>query len=199
MNAVLSLWWRLVATLGAVERVVGALLLAGIVVTITLQVVTRYVWGRPLVWVEELATYSFIWAVFLGAALGLKELRHIRIETVLGRLPPRAAALLRAGLYALIGLCCAVLGSHALDIMQVEGRSETISLPVNIPRSFVYSVPLSVGLASMLFTAAYFVSAYLAAALTGRPVDAVTAWQEREQALRAEEEAEVRVAEASLT
>ena len=65
------LWWRAVTLLGSLERMVGIGLLALMVVTITLQVITRYLFGQPLVWVEELATYSFIWSVFLGAALGL--------------------------------------------------------------------------------------------------------------------------------
>src|SRR3712207_4597502 len=89
MDRALAVWWRIVATIGAIERAVGIALIAMIVITITVQVVTRYVWGQPLVWVEELATYGFIWSVFLGAALGLKEIRHIRIETFVGLMSER--------------------------------------------------------------------------------------------------------------
>src|SRR5215207_4565086 len=92
MDRALAVWWRAVALLGAIERVAGVFLIALMVVTITVQVVTRYAFGQPLVWVEELATYSFIWSVFLGAALGVKEMRHIRIETFLDRIRLRAAA-----------------------------------------------------------------------------------------------------------
>src|ERR687898_129479 len=105
MNRALAVWWRAIVWLGEVERIAGILLIALMVVTITVQVVTRYAFGQPLVWVEELATYSFIWSVFLGAALGLKEMRHIRIETFLARIGARPAALLRAVFYGLILIC----------------------------------------------------------------------------------------------
>src|SRR5918995_7310052 len=109
MDRALAVWWRALAWLGEVERAAGMFLIALMVVTITVQVVTRYVFGQPLVWVEELATYSFIWSVFLGAALGLKEMRQIRIETFLDRIRVRTAAFFRAALYALVGACCLAL------------------------------------------------------------------------------------------
>src|SRR5918994_145753 len=105
MNRALAVWWRAIVWLGEVERIAGILLIALMVVTITVQVVTRYAFGQPLVWVEELATYSFIWSVFLGAALGLKEMRHIRIESFLDRIGARSGAILRAVLYGLILIC----------------------------------------------------------------------------------------------
>ena len=198
MDRAIRLWWRAITLLGSLERTVGIGLLALMVVTITLQVITRYLFGQPLVWVEELATYSFIWSVFLGAALGLKELRHIRIETFLGRIPPRWRAVAQALLYGIVGACCLALAGDALGIMQVESRSETISLPINVGRHWFYSVPLFVGLASMAFTAAYFVVSYLASALTGRPVDAETDVEERRRLDHEADEAELRLAEGAL-
>jgi TRAP-type transport system small permease protein len=198
MDRALAVWWRAVALLGAVERVAGVFLIALMVVTITVQVVTRYAFGQPLVWVEELATYSFIWSVFLGAALGVKEMRHIRIETFLDRIRVRTAAFFRAALYALILLCSIALATHALDIMEVERRSETMSLPINVGRHWFYSVPLFTGLASMALTAAYFVVAYLALALGGREVDAERDREARRRAEHEAEEAELRLLEQSL-
>src|SRR5918995_2224489 len=109
MDRALAVWWRAIVWLGEVERIAGIFLIALMVVTITVQVVTRYAFGQPLVWVEELATYSFIWSVFLGAALGLKEMRHIRIETFLDRIGARSAALAQALLYGIVGACCLAL------------------------------------------------------------------------------------------
>ena len=48
--------------------------------------------GRPIAWVEEIATYAFIWMTFVGASLGLKEGRHILIATFVGRLAAAPAA-----------------------------------------------------------------------------------------------------------
>ena len=39
--------------------------------------------------------------------------------------------------------------------MGVEGRSKTISLPIELPRSWFYSLPLTLSAASMAFTTIY--------------------------------------------
>ena len=172
MDALLRGWWRVLTALGHIERVAGCALLALVVVAISIQVGTRYLFGRPLVWVEELATYAFIWSVFIGAGLGMKELRHIRIDTFVGRLAPRPQALMRAGLWALATFAAMVVAIEAFEIMPIEARSRTMALPVEIERHWFYSVPLFAGLASVAFTGAYLVAAELARALAGRPVEA---------------------------
>ena len=142
MDALLRGWWRVLAAIGRVEQVTGVALLALIVVTISIQVFTRYLFGRPLVWVEELATYAFIWSVFIGAALGMKELRHIRIDTFVVRLAPRPQAFARAALWALATFAAVVVAIEALEIMPIEARSRTMALPVELDRHWFYSVPL---------------------------------------------------------
>jgi TRAP-type C4-dicarboxylate transport system permease small subunit len=183
MDTLLSGWWRLITLLGRVERALGVLLLGTIVVTITVQVITRYVFGQPIVWVEELAGYCFLWGVFLGAAAGTKELRHIRIDTFVSKLPARRQAWWRAFTWAIATVCCVLVAVLAWDIMDVESRSKTVALPIDLPRHLFYSTPLFVCSASIAFTTLYLVVAELAFALTGRPVDAELA----RLAVRAEE------------
>jgi TRAP-type C4-dicarboxylate transport system permease small subunit len=191
MDALLARWWRLIEWVGRIERALGVALLSTIVLSITTQVITRYLFGQPLVWVEELAGYCFLWAVFLGAALGAKELRHIRIDTFVSRMPARRQAWWRAAAWAIAGLCCATIAVQAWDIMDVESRSRTMSLPVDLPRHLFYSTPLFVCAASVGVTLAYLVCAEIALATTGRPVDAQLARLERErEAALAEAEAD---------
>jgi TRAP-type C4-dicarboxylate transport system permease small subunit len=187
MDMLLARWWRAIALLGRIERAIGVLLLTTIVVTITIQVITRYAFGQPLVWVEELAGYCFLWAVFLGAAVGAKELRHIRIDTFVGRLSVRSQALWRAAAWAIATACCVLVAVQAWDIMDVESRSRTMALPVDLPRHLFYSVPLFACTASVAFTGLYLVAAELALWATGRPVDAQLARLERERESLAEE------------
>ena len=165
-------WWRVVRFIGHVERLAGVTLIAAIVVTITIQVITRYFFGRPLVWVEELAQYSFIWMVFIGAALGFKELRHIRIDTFVEQLPLPLQSLWRAALYALMTSATLLLAFYAWDIMAIEGKSNTVSLPIEVPRMWFYSVPMCVSMLSISFTGLYFVVGYGVRAFTGLELDA---------------------------
>ena len=127
----------------------------------------------PLVWVEELASYAFIWSVFIGAALGIKELRHIRIDTFVVRLAPATAGV-RAR---------SALGAR--HVRGADGRDRGAARSCrsrraaarwrcrwSLTRHLFYSVPLFASLASMAFTGCYLVVAELAKALTGRPVEA---------------------------
>lgn len=58
--------------------------------TVTAQVVTRYLLKIPLPWSEELARYMFIWLVWVGASFATKERRHISIDVLVKRLPDSA-------------------------------------------------------------------------------------------------------------
>lgn len=153
LNAFASLLDRI----GRIERAFGIALIFGIVIAITVQVVTRYAFDRPIAWVEESATYAFIWMVFVGASAGLKLGRHIVIESFHKLLNPRAAASLRLLIWLLVLALMVTLIVQGVKVMGVEGRSKTISLPIDIARMWFYSVPLSLSAASMALTTAYFI------------------------------------------
>jgi TRAP-type C4-dicarboxylate transport system permease small subunit len=187
MDRVLSRWWWLLERLGRVESAIGVGLVVVIVVSITVQVFTRYVFGEPLVWVEELAGYCFLWAVFIGAAAGTKQMRQLRIETFVGRLRPRARAFWRCVAWIVATVVMLTVAWQAWDIMEVESRSRTISLPLDLPRHLFYSVPLFTSAVSIACTTTYLVLAEWVSMTRGRPVDAETARLQREARDRAED------------
>lgn len=164
---------RLLDRIGAVEQAFGIGLILLIVVAITAQVFTRYALGRPIAWVEESATYAFIWSTFVGASLGLKRGRHILIATFGHRLSSRWGAALRALVWLLVIAMLVVLVVQGFKVIGVESRSHTISLPIELPRSWFYSVPLTASAASMALTAVYLVLREVFV-LTGRDVPAAT-------------------------
>lgn len=170
MGRLLDHWRSALGAIAFLERLAVILLVANIVANITAQVVSRYVLGHPLVWVEEVATYSFIWATFIGAALGLKYDRHVRIETFVTRLPPRGAAAMRAVVFALILALIVWMLPKAWSNMMLEMRRQTIALPVRVPMGWFFSAPLIYGAASMAFTAAYRLLAEIRVMAGGSPL-----------------------------
>ncbi len=156
MRAFLGGYGSLLAGIGRVERWVAIVMMVTMVVCIFAQVVSRYLFGQPLVWVEELSTYAFIWGAFIGAAAGLKHGRHLKIESFVERLPPGARRGLRIVLDLLIGAFCALLVVNGFKAMFLfEWRQTTIALPIDLPRYLFYSTPLIVGAASMVLTVVY--------------------------------------------
>lgn len=167
MFAFLEAFRRLLAGLARLEIVLCVLLLGNVVVNIGAQVVSRYLFNYPLVWVEELATYSFIWGTFVGASVGLKYGRHVRIETFVGRLPRRSRAALQGLVYVGMLVLLVILLPEAWTVMGIEGRSRSVSLPWPVPRSWFYSIPMFVGCASMALTCLYLALCQGWAALGG--------------------------------
>ena len=82
-------------------------------VIVSLQVFNRFVLKTPLAWSEDLAMLLFQWVVFLGAALGVKRLRHFGIELVVRRFPERVrhrVELLTPAVMAIVALVMIVQG-----------------------------------------------------------------------------------------
>ncbi len=69
---------------------VAALLLAGVLVAILLGVVRRYLFGAPLVWIDELAVVLFLWCVFITGAFAVRLADHVAFELLDSTLPSAA-------------------------------------------------------------------------------------------------------------
>jgi C4-dicarboxylate transporter DctQ subunit len=62
--------------------------LAVTVALVFLQVIMRYVFNNSLSWSEELTRYIFIWQIWLGASIGLRDKKHIKVEVLESILSP---------------------------------------------------------------------------------------------------------------
>ena len=61
------------------EEAICCIALSVMSVCVFLQVIMRYVFGSALQWSEEVAAIAMVWAVYMGAALCVRERFHIRI------------------------------------------------------------------------------------------------------------------------
>lgn len=153
MTRFLAGYLRVLGGIGRVEWAIAIVTMAVMVTAIFAQVVSRYLFGQPLVWVEECSTYAFIWGSFIGASAGLKRGMHLKIESFVPRLPDGGRRALRVGLDALMIAFCVILAVNGVSAMVIlEWRQRTIALPVELPRYLFYSTPLILGSASMVLT-----------------------------------------------
>ncbi len=75
----------LIKLLERIQLTIGVLFLVVFFITIVIQVITRYM-GVSAIWTEEVATYSFIWAVFMGASVMLNRREHFKFDLLLNKL-----------------------------------------------------------------------------------------------------------------
>jgi tripartite ATP-independent transporter DctM subunit len=77
----------------AVEIAAAGLVIAEIAILFG-GVISRYVFDRPLVWSDELASTLFLWLAMLGAVTAFHREEHMRMTACVGMLPGPARALL---------------------------------------------------------------------------------------------------------
>ena len=119
------------------EEIVAGVFMVLMSVTTFANVLARYFFNSPIQWAEELARYSFIWVVFMGAVVCTKKKRHIAIDILVQALPARASARLRllADLCTLgIALVIAYYG------WKLTAAATQITATLQVPHSVVYVV-----------------------------------------------------------
>ncbi|MGB3745162.1 MAG: TRAP transporter large permease subunit [Xanthobacteraceae bacterium] len=77
----------------AVEIAAAGLVIAEIAILFG-GVISRYVFDRPLVWSDELASTLFLWLAMLGAVIAFHRDEHMRMTACVGMLPGPARAML---------------------------------------------------------------------------------------------------------
>jgi TRAP-type C4-dicarboxylate transport system permease small subunit len=131
------------------EYVVGGLFIA-IAATALAQVFTRYVLANSLTWTHELDIMLMIWAVWLGAAIGIHRKAHLRISILSDRLSERTQKILMVVIDVLTLALLAVLGWKGIAVIEsVEG---TVLTSMDLPRGFVVSAaPVGAGFMVLFF------------------------------------------------
>jgi TRAP-type C4-dicarboxylate transport system permease small subunit len=128
--------------------VIAALSLLGIVAINGTNVVARYFFGSPFSWAEELMLFLMILGVFTGAVAVTWRNLHIRIDTIVERIPPtfRRVVTVVASLASIAILTVVMVASFRLValLQSMDQRSDALHAPSWIPQSFV-----TIGLALM--------------------------------------------------
>ncbi|MEK4306115.1 MULTISPECIES: TRAP transporter small permease [Oceanobacillus] len=70
---------KFIQALEKVQIIIGVLFLCVFFFVIVLQILTRHL-GISIIWTEEAANYSFIWAVFMGAAVMVNRREHFNFD-----------------------------------------------------------------------------------------------------------------------
>jgi TRAP-type C4-dicarboxylate transport system permease small subunit len=83
-----------------------ALCLLSMVVMVFGNVVLRYVFNSGITISEEMSRYAFVWLVFVGAVVAMRERAHIGIDTLVTRLPRLGKKICLAISEALMLFCC---------------------------------------------------------------------------------------------
>ena len=120
------------------EENLAALCLGGLLVTLFLQVFTRFITRDPLSWTEEAARYLYVYVVFLGSSAAVTERTHVAIDFLVLKLSP--AGRLVVGL--LVNVCVLFVLAN-LFYWGIRATLRQLNIPLvvlDIPYAWVYVV-----------------------------------------------------------
>ena len=114
-----------------VERVC-IVLMAVLVADVFLGVWSRYVMHATFQWYDEVARLSFVWMIFLGAAVAVRRGAHFRLSLLVDRLRPAARRRVELVVTLVVIAFAAVLVAGGIAILPVARRQVTDALEISM-------------------------------------------------------------------
>ena len=122
-----------------------------ILCVLTVSILSRYVFRRPLSWPDELTTYLFILMTFLGASASVKDNTELKVNALYERFPDWhfALDLILHGVRLLVCLLFVVAG---YKFVMVEFEMQTFSPILRIPVYLIFCLLPFLGIIMALRT-----------------------------------------------
>ena len=125
------------------------------VLAVCWQVITRFVLKNPSTVTEEILRYLLVWTTMVGGAYAYGRRKHLSINMLAKKLPPRAQKLLDIFVQAVVIAFCVVVMIVG-DLRLVETTFDQISSALRLPMPYVYGSIL-VGGVLIIFYAIIFI------------------------------------------
>jgi len=113
------------------------LLIVGMIVSITLQIVCR-VFFDALPWTEEVARYLLVWSTFLGATLAYKRGSHISVTVLIDLFKGKGKKIFTIANIISSLVFFAVIIRYGFKYMSLQATQ--VSAALRIPIKYVYLV-----------------------------------------------------------
>lgn len=122
------------------EVYLGTILFIAMMILLTVQVVSRYIFHNSFTWTEEVGSLMFIWLVYLGSSAAVLEGKHLRIDLFLSMMHGRVkkAALIFTNLVTM--LFCGYIIFPLTNIIRVLAKRGSVTPLVRFPNWIAYSI-----------------------------------------------------------
>ncbi len=144
---------RVVARLMRPLEWLSAALLTVIVLLLLAGVVARYVFSLPMVWVDEIASLSFLWLAMMGSVLAMHRNEHLRLTLVVEKMPAHLRGYVQAFALAAVAATLLALVVPSLEYAREEWAIRTPEL--DLPNAFRVSA-IAFGVLAMLAVVAVY-------------------------------------------
>jgi TRAP-type C4-dicarboxylate transport system permease small subunit len=120
------------------ERVLATVVMSGIIICVSLQVLSRYVIHFPASWTEEVARLLLLWVAAIGAVLAIAGHTHFRMDLITSRLRGRVGTVV-FGITATLSVGFYLIFCYSGVRFCIE-QTDEVSAMLHIP----YAVPMAI-------------------------------------------------------
>ncbi|MGL4917893.1 MAG: TRAP transporter small permease [Aeromonas allosaccharophila] len=124
------------------------LMLAIMISLVFLNVILRFFFNSGIVWSEEISRYIFVYVIYLGAIVAMKENAHLGVDSLIKKTPRKLKLSLyiigRIIIVAVMGIL--IKGSYSMVIQSMTAKAAATGLPLSV----VYGVGLVTGFSIIL-------------------------------------------------
>ena len=122
--------------------IMGTLMLAGIAL-IFVNVVSRYFFGSPIFWAEEVLVFMSMWGVFLGMVAITFSGEHLNMDLFSARLTGRAKQALNGLVVFALLACCLFVAVQSWKIVLLFAQTGQVSVAAGIPKAIPHAALLA--------------------------------------------------------
>jgi TRAP-type C4-dicarboxylate transport system permease small subunit len=122
------------------EKVLGMIAISAIVIVLTIQVVSRYVFKYSLSFAEEAATMLFVMFTYLGASLAVKRRQHLRITLLVNMLSVKGQKIEGIVVNVLFFIAISVVTYGMTTVIGSLKKYKMATPIMQIPKYLIYAV-----------------------------------------------------------
>jgi tripartite ATP-independent transporter DctM subunit len=136
--------------LGLAVEIPTAILVIVEVVVLFSGIVARYIFQRPIIWSDELASVLFLWLAMLGAVIALRRGEHMRMTAIVARFPKRRPFFDALALAAGLGFLVLVMrpatnwafeeGFVVTPAMEISAAWRAAAFPIGVGLMIVFAL-----------------------------------------------------------
>lgn len=143
--------------LTTLDRITGflaslaACLIIFVMLAIGVDVVMRYFFGSPMLWVQEVAEYSLVYMTFLGTAWLLGKEGHVKMDVLLNQLGPRIQLIFNVITSFVGAIICAILTWFGTELVWEFFQKGSYEATILEPKSYYLYVVIPLGTFLLFF------------------------------------------------
>lgn len=135
---------RIVTVIDKIERFLISALFAVMVLAVFSQVVNRNIFKLEIGWFEEVARACMVYIILFAAEMGLRDHSQLNIDSLVRRLPPKVAGMLKNISTVVTIIFSGMVGFTSIRLLQTQAVAQSVTPGLGMP-TWVPQASITVG------------------------------------------------------